>query len=105
MEKRAVTTPDVQDAASRTDHSGNEGEIFSHSPYGSIPSTALAGSRSRETAMPANPVQEPGNGIVKLGLVQQKRVMALVGFNLNETDIGGDSIQRTDNLSAFGCKN
>ena len=38
----------------------------------------------------------------QLGLVQQKRVMPLVGLDLDEADIGGDRVEGMDQGPAFG---
>src|SRR5579884_2791839 len=46
--------------------------------------------------------EEAAQCLEQLRLVQQEGVVALVGLDLDETDVGGDSIERVHDLAALG---
>src|ERR1700722_19802064 len=46
--------------------------------------------------------QEPGEGAVKVRLIEQERVMAFVGRELHKRHVGSGAIEGTGNRPAFG---
>ena len=66
--------------------------------------TRSPGARRREGDQPApgrRRVQEAGDRVEQLRLVQQKGVVALVGLDLDEADIGRHRVQRVHDLAAL----
>src|ERR1700690_33784 len=57
--------------------------------------------RSRQAAMLGAAVEEPAQRGEQLGLVQQERIVALVGRDLDKADIGGDGVERMHQLAAL----
>ena len=115
-EQRAVAAADVEHARARLDHVGDQPQVAPQPPGGArvaagSGATALEPARGgrRHAAFPERAAgrgarrsrQKAAQGREQLRLVQQERVVALVGLDLDKADIGGDRVQRVHDGAAL----
>ena len=113
-EQRAVAAADVEHPRAGLDHLGDQPQIAAQLVRHAPPTAGRRCSRIRsqrgaaaheppsprsgQPAVLGAAGQKAAQGLEQLGLVQQEGVVALVGLDLDKADIGGDGVQRMDQL-------